>query len=66
VENVGSQSDGGGRDAELAGCDGIDCRHVCDGKPRPARVGGVRRIVGEECRIAVSEKNVCSAGVRMR
>ena len=51
------------RDLELAGCDGIDCRHVCDGKSWPAGVSGVRRVVGEDVGITVSDQNICGAGV---
>ena len=41
MENVGGQSDGGMRDVELAGRDGIDSRHVCDGESWSVVVGGV-------------------------
>ncbi len=66
MENVGSQSDGGVLDVELAGCGGINGRHVCDGESWPAGVGGVRSVVGEDVGIAVSDKNICSAGVSQR
>jgi hypothetical protein len=48
---------------ELAGCDGIDCRHVGDGESWPAGVSGVWRVVGEDVGIALSDKNIGSAGV---
>ncbi len=59
MENVGSQSDGSVRDVELAGCDGINGRHVFDGESWSVGVGGLRSAVGEDVGIAVSDKNIC-------
>ncbi len=52
------------RDAELAGCDGVDCRQVCNRESRPVGVVGVRRVVGEDCRIALGNEDIRGARVR--